>query len=52
MNPEDPKLTGEVKEALIAGLERELAARDEAPLTERRDAALVDLLKLKAAYRL
>lgn len=48
----NPKLTEEVKEALIAGVERELAAQDKATLTERRDAALVDLLKLKAAYRL
>jgi carnitine 3-dehydrogenase len=47
-----PKLTEEVKEALIAGVERELATQDEVTLTERRDAALVDLLKLKAAYRL
>ncbi len=47
-----PKLNETVKAALIAGVERELAGQDKATLTERRDAALVDLLKLKAAYRL
>lgn len=47
-----PKLTEELKEALVAGVERELAAQDKATLTERRDAALVELQKLKAAHRL
>ncbi len=48
----NPKLTEAVKEALIAGVERELADQDEATLTERRDAALVELQKLKATYDL
>ncbi len=47
-----PKLSNELKEALINGVERELVHQDEATLTERRDKALVDLLKLKTTYGL
>lgn len=47
-----PTLSEAVKAALIAGVEEELAHLDEATLIERRDAALVEILKLKAAHRL
>lgn len=47
-----PKLDDETKEALIAGVERELETQDEATLVERRDAALVELLKLKTSFGL
>lgn len=47
-----PTLSEAVKAALIAGVDNELAHLDEATLIERRDAALVELLKLKAAHRL
>jgi 3-hydroxyacyl-CoA dehydrogenase len=48
----DPRLTEEVKSALVDGVERELKAQDEATLVQRRDAALVELLKLKASFGL
>ena len=48
----NPELSETVKAALVAGIERELAGQDEATLTERRDAALVDLLKLKNLHGL
>ena len=48
----DPKLTEDVKAALVAGVDRELATQDAATLTQRRDGALVDLLKLKRFYDL
>ncbi|MBS0126594.1 3-hydroxyacyl-CoA dehydrogenase family protein [Thetidibacter halocola] len=48
----NPTLTEAVKAALVAGVDNELADMDEATLTDRRDAALVELLKLKAAHRL
>lgn len=44
----EPQLTEQVKAALVAGVEDELSGLDEATLVERRDDALVDLLKLKA----
>lgn len=47
-----PALTEDVKAALVAGVTRELEGQDEATLTERRDAALVALLKLKSGYGL
>ena len=48
----NPKLSEAVKAKLIAGVEDELVDLDEATLIERRDAALVEILKLKAAHRL
>ena len=48
----NPRLTEFLKDALIKGVEHELASQDEATLTERRDAALVELQKLKATYGL
>lgn len=47
-----PKLTEEVKAELVAGVQRELEAQDEATLVERRDAGLVALLQLKASLDL
>jgi len=47
-----PRLTEAVKAALVDGVQRELDAQDEATLIERRDAALVALLQLKAALNL
>lgn len=47
-----PRLTEEVKAALVEGVQRELEAQDEATLVARRDAALVALLQLKAAQNL
>ena len=47
-----PKLTEATKAALVAGLERELAQLDQDTLVERRDAALVALLQLKAGLDL
>lgn len=40
-------LTEEVKDLLVEGVERELSAQDRDTLVERRDAALVDILKIK-----
>lgn len=48
----NPQLTEDVKSALVQGVERELAAQDEATLVQRRDAALVELLKLKSSLGL
>jgi len=45
-----PKLTEEVKAALVAGVENELAGQDRETLTQRRDEALVELYKLKQKY--
>lgn len=47
-----PKLTEEVKAALVEGVQRELEAQDEATLVERRDSGLVALLQLKASLDL
>lgn len=40
-------LTEAVKDLLVEGVERELSAQDRDTLVERRDAALVDILKIK-----
>ncbi|MDU8914243.1 3-hydroxyacyl-CoA dehydrogenase family protein, partial [Aestuariicoccus sp. MJ-SS9] len=48
----NPALNEEIKAALIEGVERELASQDEATLVKRRDAALVELLKLKSFHGL
>jgi len=45
-----PRLTEEVKSALVAGVAKELKKQDQETLTQRRDAALVDLLKLKQLH--
>ena len=47
-----PHLTEETKAALIDGVARELEAQDEATLVERRDAGLVELMRLKASLGL
>ena len=47
-----PKLTEAVKTALVEGVERELEDQDATTLTQRRDAALVALLQLKASLDL
>ena len=47
-----PQLTEETKAALIEGVQRELEAQDQATLIQRRDAALVELLKLKSSFGL
>lgn len=47
-----PKLDEETKDALVAGVERELETQDEGTLVDRRDAALVELLKLKQSFGL
>ncbi len=47
-----PHLSEAVKQALVAGLEEELKRQDEATLIERRDAALVELFRLKQRYGL
>ncbi len=47
-----PQLSEDLKTELVAGVERELASQDKATLTERRDAALVALMKLKASFGL
>ncbi|MBV2142148.1 NAD-binding protein [Falsochrobactrum sp. TDYN1] len=44
------QLTEAVKNALIGGIEKELANMDEASLTQRRDAALVELFQLKQKF--
>ncbi|MGO1119983.1 3-hydroxyacyl-CoA dehydrogenase NAD-binding domain-containing protein [Rhodovibrionaceae bacterium A322] len=43
-------LTEDLKEELIAGVERELEGQDEDSLALRRDAALADLLKIKKTH--
>ncbi|MGH1419081.1 MAG: 3-hydroxyacyl-CoA dehydrogenase NAD-binding domain-containing protein [Hyphomicrobiaceae bacterium] len=45
-----PELTDEVKEILIAGVDKELEGQDAETLTTRRDAALVALLKVKKTW--
>lgn len=45
-----PKLTAELKEALISGLDKELQSQDVSTLTERRDEALAELFRLKQKY--
>lgn len=45
-----PKLTEEVIELLIAGVEREIETQDEITLASRRDAALVEIAKIKKRY--
>lgn len=45
-------LTEDLKDALVAGVERELAATDADTLVERRDKALVELMQLKARFDL
>lgn len=47
-----PVLSEETKAALVEGVEKELATQDEATLVPRRDAALVELLKLKSSFDL
>lgn len=45
-----PELTDDVKAALVAGLERELADQDAETLRARRDSALVELAGLKSKH--
>ncbi len=45
-----PRLSPELKNALVKGVEEELAGQDEASLTRRRDAALVELARLKRRH--
>lgn len=45
-----PRLTPELKDRLVAGVEAELAGEDAEALARRRDAALVALLALKARH--
>ena len=45
-----PKLTEEVKQKLVAGIEQEMLTQDEATLPARRDAALVEIAKLKKRF--
>jgi len=45
-----PSLTEALKDALVAGIERELEGQDRETLTQRRDAALVELLKVKERF--
>ncbi len=45
-----PELTADVKDALVAGLDRELATQDRDTLAARRDAALVELAALKKRH--
>ncbi len=47
-----PRLTDALKEELIAGVDRELQGQDVETLTERRDAALVELYRLKRRHGL
>lgn len=46
----NPTLNEETKTALIQGVERALHGQEEATLIARRDAALVELMKLKSSY--
>ena len=43
-------LTEDLKAQLVAGLAKELEGQDQATLTQRRDAALVELAQIKAKY--
>ncbi len=45
-----PKLSPELKTALVAGVDAELAEQDETSLVRRRDEALVELARLKRRY--
>ena len=45
-----PRLTPELVDRLVAGVEAELEGEDSADLARRRDAALVDLLALKGRH--
>ena len=45
-----PRLTAEVKAALVAGVEKELENLDSETLNQRRDSALVDMMKLKQKH--
>lgn len=47
-----PTLDEDTRKALVKGVERELESQDEGTLVERRDAALVELLKLKSSFNL
>ncbi len=47
-----PKLDAATKDALVEGVARELEGQDAETLVARRDAALVELLKLKRTYGL
>ncbi len=47
-----PHLTEALKDDLVAGVARELETQDEDTLVERRDAALVELAKLKQRFGL
>ena len=47
-----PHLSDDLKRELVAGVDRELAALNEKSLVARRDAALVELAKLKKAFDL
>lgn len=46
----DPDLTDTLKDALVAGVDAELAGTDAATMTARRDAALVEMAALKTKY--
>ncbi len=47
-----PELSEETKAVLVEGVEKELETQDQATLVQRRDAALVELLKLKSSFDL
>ena len=46
----NPRLTDAVKDTLVAGIEAELKDQNRETLIERRDAALVELLKVKERF--
>ncbi len=46
----NPRLTEAVKDALVAGVEEELKGQDRQTLVQRRDAALVEVLKIKGRF--
>ena len=45
-----PVLTEELKLALVAGVEKELEQQDRDSLSQRRDAALVEIFRLKQEF--
>ncbi|MEH3144707.1 MAG: 3-hydroxyacyl-CoA dehydrogenase NAD-binding domain-containing protein [Methylobacterium frigidaeris] len=47
----EPRLTPELKQALVAGLADELAGRDQAAMLAERDALLIDLVRRKRGTR-
>ncbi len=47
-----PEFSEETKATLVEGVKKELETQDEATLVQRRDAALVELLKLKSSFDL